>query len=102
MVSNKEPAIKHIGRKLLKPGISKKLSQEIIGGSVHLWMEVDESTLLLRFDPHRGSTTTRNFVANANFSVSIPNQEFPTESTMVDRMEKYCRRLDSILKSLEL
>ncbi len=100
--SPREPAVKYIGRKLLKQGLSRKLSQEVIGGSADLWMEVDESTLLLRFHPTRSSITTRRFSANANFSVSIPDQDSPTESTTVDRMVKYCRRLDSILKGLDL
>lgn len=101
--SPNETAVKYIGRKLLNRGLSRKLSQEVIGGSAHIWMAVDESTLLLRFDPQRNSTTTKRFTANANFSVLISEQdEFPKETTTVDRMTKYCRRLHLILESLEI
>ena len=101
--STNGPAIKLVADKLLKTGLSRNISQTVLGASVGLWIEVDESTLLLRIDPRRRSGSTELYETNANFSVDVSgSEETPDSATIVTRLVKYCRSLDGIIEGLDL
>ena len=97
----KGSSAKLIESRLIKTGLGKKTHYEVLGAAASLWLKVEESTLLLKFEPHRNSMTSNRYSANANFSVDFSDEtELPDANVTVDLMVKYCRRLQTILKDL--
>ncbi len=96
-------AIKYLGQNVLKDDLEGTLGHRILGSTASIWMEVDGSTLWLRLEPNRSSTTTNRIRANANFSINLPNEgELPDSNATVSRLLKYGGDLDAILKALNL
>lgn len=101
--SKKGSAMRHIEGRVLKTGLQRKLGHTVLGAAASLWLSVDESTLLLRLEPNRQSTTSSRYTANANFSVPIGDEgELPNSSITLDRLTTYARRLKTILDGLGL
>ena len=96
-------AIKHLGQNVLKDDLEDTLGYKVLGSTASIWIEVDESTLWLRLEPNRSSTTTNRIRANANFSIELSSDgELPESDATVSRLLKYSSDLDSILKAMGL
>ena len=105
-VRSEGPASEHLKRELLKKSAETKfdgLGHGVSGIAPWLWLQVDESTLWLRLEPHRQSSKTDRIAANANFSVNVEGVADPLEVSVIEeRLLHYGGRLDAILRAIAL
>lgn len=99
---SEEVAIKHLETNIFKEKLRETLGHNLLGGSGSLWIDVGDSRLLLRVDPVRRSPTSHRYTVNANFSVTLPDNNLPSSEQSIDQLQKYCVELDKILQALHL
>ena len=96
-------AAQKLGNTVLKPELEKAVGHRVLGGAGWLWLEMPDTTLWLKLQPHRDSTTTRQIRVNANFQGTLENaSEFPASEVIEARLVSYHKELDSVLRALEL
>ena len=96
-------AAQKLGNTMLKPELEKAVGHRVLGGAGWLWLEMPDTTLWLKLQPHRDSTTTRQIRVNANFQATLENaSELPASEVIEARLVSYHKELDSVLRALEL
>jgi hypothetical protein len=93
-------AINHLKKVVLKNDLDTQLDCKVLGTSLGLWLEVDESRLRLRLDPSRDSLSTNRITVNANFSIPLEQAVLPEPDLTMSRLVNYGRKLDAILKGI--
>ena len=96
-------AVQELSRSLLKDDLETKLGHPVKGGAVWVWLEVEDTLLWLRLQPHRDSPTTKRITANANFLITSDSDlKFPSADDFGRSLLRYYELLDPILKKMDL